>query len=74
MKSLKILKLLQQQPANFATILSNLGYSCRTRNVRGALNHLLKLSLITYTIFDKPRSKKQQYKITEAGKAFLKLQ
>lgn len=70
--ALSILKLLQEQPANLATILSHLGYSSRARNIRGALNQLIELGLIAYMIADKPRSKKQQYKITEMGKTFLK--
>ena len=67
----KILDLLLKQPANLTIILAELGYSGRARNVREALNYLLEQNLIAYTIPDKPRSKKQQYKITDQGKRHL---
>lgn len=68
----KILKFLQKQPNNLAAVLSALGYNSRVRNIRDALSNLLKQGLTSYTIPDKPRSKKQQYIITAKGVRFLK--
>jgi len=62
---LRILKLLADQPLGLGKILADFGYSAVTRNVRNAINKLLKAELITYTIPDKPRSKYQKYAITQ---------
>lgn len=69
---LKILSLIRDAPASLAHILEAFGYKVVTGNIRNALHNLLKLKLISYTIPDKPRSKKQQYKITLQGKSFAK--
>jgi ATP-dependent DNA helicase RecG len=70
--AIRILKLVEAHPVDRDVILSEFGYSTRTRNIRNAINKLLELKLIIYTIPDKARSKKQQYRITEQGKEVLK--
>ncbi len=65
---IKILNLTQESPVGLSRILEAFGYKVVTRNIRNALRKLLKLNLIAYTIPDKPRSKKQQYKLTLQGK------
>lgn len=67
-----ILELVHKQPTTRDQILSHFGYTARTRNMRSALNNLLNEKLISYTIPDKPRSKRQQYKITPQGISILK--
>ncbi|WP_372807959.1 Fic family protein [Pontiella sp.] len=52
-------------------LLSFLGYSSRTRNYESAIRHLIEMNLIEMTIPDKPRSKKQKYRLTEKGRALL---
>jgi ATP-dependent DNA helicase RecG len=66
---IKILNLAQGSPISLTHILEAFGYKVVTRNIRNALHKLLKLNLIAYTIPDKPRSKKQQYKLTLQGKS-----
>ena len=41
-------------------------------NVKQALKRLKENQFITYTIPDKPKSRNQQYTITERGRLFLK--
>ena len=67
----RLLNLIKNQPVNSAQILKDFGYKVITRNIREALNRLLKQNLAAYTIPDKPRSKRQQYKITSQGKRIL---
>ena len=69
---LKILALMQDTPIRTGDILNHFRYAVVTRNIRNALNKLLKLQLIAYTIPDKPRSKNQQYRITALGKSARK--
>lgn len=53
-------------------LLSELGYSRRTRNYETAMRRLLTLKLVEMTIPDKPRSKKQQYRLTQKGKQMIR--
>ena len=52
-------------------LLAELGYKKRTRNYVAALKKLLTCKLIEMTLPDKPRSKKQQYRLTSKGSAWL---
>jgi len=67
---LRILKLLSDQPLGLNKILVDFGYATVTGNIRNAINKLLKMGLISYTLPNKPRSKNQQYKITDKGKSY----
>jgi ATP-dependent DNA helicase RecG len=55
-------------------ILEVLGYSSRTRNYRTALGNLIDNGLILMSQPDKPRSKSQQYLISEKGMKILSKQ
>jgi ATP-dependent DNA helicase RecG len=56
---------------NTPGLLQTLGYKTRTGSFKAALSHLLALGFLEMTIPDKPRSKKQRYRITPAGRAAL---
>jgi ATP-dependent DNA helicase RecG len=64
--------LAEEESISRAKILAYFGYKVVTRNIRSAINKLLQLELIAYTIPDKPRSKAQKYRITQKGKVILK--
>ena len=67
----QILAFCSNAPASSDEIHSHLGYKTRTRNVREALAHMISLGLIEYTLPDKPKSKKQKYRLTSSGKQWL---
>ena len=52
-------------------LLSRLGLSNETRNVRRHLDPLIEARLVERTIPDKPTSRLQRYRITDAGRAYL---
>ena len=52
-------------------LLSRLGLSNETRNVRRHLEPLIDAGLVERTIPDKPTSRLQRYRITDAGRAYL---
>ena len=52
-------------------LLSRLGLSNETRNVRRHLDPLIDAGLVERTIPDKPTSRLQRYRITDAGRAYL---
>lgn len=68
----RILRLLVDGPLSKSTIASRLG----RRSVTGQLNHavrsLLERDAIAYTVPNKPRSRLQRYRLTEAGAERLK--
>lgn len=68
---LKIINIINNQLINSSQIAANFGYKTLTRNVKSALRTLLEKNLIAYTIPEKPRSKRQQYRITPMGKSTL---
>ena len=53
-------------------IMAITGRSDRTKFWHQVLNPLLEAGLIEMTIPDKPRSSKQKYRLTNAGKHLLK--
>ena len=59
------------EPQNTPGLLRTLGYKTRTGSFKAALNRLLALGFLEMTIPDKPRSKKQRYRTTPAGRAVL---
>jgi ATP-dependent DNA helicase RecG len=68
---MKIINIINNQIVNSSQIVAIFGYKTLTRNIKAALRTLLEKNLIVYTIPDKPRSKRQQYKITPLGKTLL---
>ncbi|WP_368502432.1 Fic family protein [Actinomyces sp.] len=55
-----------------AELLSQIGLSNETRNVRRHLEPLLEAGLVERTIPDKPQSRLQRYRITDAGRTYLR--
>lgn len=68
----RILRLVNTRNVNRNEIIAEFGYKALTGNIKTAIDNLLKLKLIAYTIPNKVRSKRQQYKITPEGIAYLK--
>ncbi len=66
----KIIMLLIE-PKSTPQLLVQLGYPRRTRNYEAAIKGLLDFKLIEMTFPDKPRSKNQQYRLTEKGKHLI---
>ena len=66
-----ILSLLNDVETTRTDLLSRLGLSNETRNVRRHLDPLIDAGLVERTIPDKPRSRLQRYRITDAGRAYL---
>lgn len=60
------------EPVKLIIILERFGWKHRTKFRDKFINPLLKLELLSMTIPDKPRSKSQQYVITEKGHNILK--
>lgn len=65
-----ILCLLNDVEMTRTDLLSRLGLSNETRNVRRHLDPLIDAGLVERTIPDKPRSRLQRYRITDAGRAY----
>ena len=61
----------KDRPKTGQEILAASGYSTRTGNFKRSLEKMLSLGLIEMTIPDKPRSSKQKYRLTDAGKHLL---
>ena len=66
-----ILCLLNDVEMTRTDLLSRLGLSNETRNVRRHLDPLIDAGLVERTIPDKPTSRLQRYRITDAGRAYL---
>ncbi|HVZ41047.1 MAG TPA: RNA-binding domain-containing protein [Candidatus Kapabacteria bacterium] len=68
----RLLKLAKRTPIDSQRILNELEHATLSGNVRRALDRLMKLGLLEYTIPDRPRSKLQQRRITPLGRRYLK--
>jgi ATP-dependent DNA helicase RecG len=67
----RLLKECIKEPQSTPTLLNIFGYKTRPGGFKMALSHLLALGLLEMTVPDKPRSKKQQYRTTSAGRTVL---
>ncbi|MEI6640280.1 MAG: transcriptional regulator [Chlorobium sp.] len=66
-ETMKKIIILLIEPKSTPQLLAQLGYPRRTRNFEAAIKGLLDFKLIEMTLPDKPRSKNQQYRLTEKG-------
>jgi len=66
-ETMKKIIMLLIEPKLTPQLLVQLGYPRRTRNFEAAIKGLLDFKLIEMTSPDKPRSKNQQYCLTEKG-------
>lgn len=67
----RLLKECNGNPKNSSTLLHAMGYTIRSGNFKESLPRLLVLNYIEMTIPDKPRGKKQMYRITTIGENVL---
>lgn len=67
----RVLAACAEVPLSSAEIAVVLGHKQLSGNLRKSLPELRKAGLIEYTIPDKPRSSKQKYRLTDAGKRLL---
>ncbi|MFZ4802959.1 MAG: Fic family protein [Chlorobium sp.] len=70
-ETMKKIIMLLIEPKSTPQLLVQLGYPRRTRNYEAAIKGLLDFKLIEMTLPDKPRSKNQQYRLTEKGKHLI---
>lgn len=66
-----VLEVLVKEPAGSAALLAAVGRRNRSRFREQALEPLLANGLLAMTLPDKPRSSRQQYRITDLGRAAL---
>ena len=68
----KVLRTCSKSPQSTLELMQAMGYKTRSGGLKRALTKLMNLEFMEMTIPDKPRSKNQQYRITSAGRKFLK--
>ena len=68
---LKIISILKEKDVNIQELLSGCGYSTRTGNFKKSLAVLIETGFVEMTLPDKPRSKKQKYRLTGLGRMRL---
>lgn len=73
-RRLAILALLGDTERSRAEVLSAMGLSNETRNARRHLDPLIADGLVERTIPDRPNSRLQRYRLTDAGRAYLSSQ
>ncbi len=67
----QIMEACHSAPKTAAELLKHLGYAARTGNFKRALARLVSVGLVEMSMPDKPRSRNQQYRLTEKGKNIL---
>lgn len=67
----RLLKECTDEPQSTPNLLNTFGYKTRPGGFKVALSRLLALGFLEMTIPDKPKSKKQRYRTTPAGRAVL---
>ena len=72
--AMKILLLLKEKPLSKSEIAKALGKAKPTRYLNDLMKRLLETNKVEYTIPDKPSSRLQNYRLTDAGKAALDVQ
>jgi ATP-dependent DNA helicase RecG len=66
-----ILNACEGQPCTAKELLAAAGYSQRTGNFKRAMERLLSLGLMVYTLPDTPQSRLQKYRLTALGRQWL---
>ena len=66
-----VLRACAEQPATGRELLAASGYTTRTGNFKRAVERYLAMNLLELTIPDKPRSGRQRYRLTAAGRRAL---
>ena len=61
----------QDQPCTSQQLLLAAGYTQRTGNFKRAMDRLLAMGWVAYTVPDKPQSRLQKYKLTRTGRSGL---
>ena len=69
--ALEVLTAVSERDMSRSELLTGLGLANETRNARRHLNPLLEAGLIERTVPDRPNSRLQRYRITDAGRARL---
>jgi ATP-dependent DNA helicase RecG len=67
----RVLAFVESQPRSRPEIAEHLSLKSRSGHLYKAIDHLRKLDFIELTIPDKPQSKNQKMRITDAGRAWL---
>ena len=68
----RVLALLVAQPLSRSAIADALGHQSVSAGLNRVVHHLLQDGRIAYTVPDKPNSRLQKYRITQAGQSALK--
>ena len=69
--TLKVLTAVSERDMSRSELLAGLGLTNETRNARRHLDPLLEAGLIEWTVPDRPNSRLQRYRITDAGRTRL---
>jgi len=69
--ALEVLTAVSERDMSRSELLAGLGLTNETRNARRHLDPLLEAGLIERTVPDRPNSRLQRYRITDAGRARL---
>lgn len=68
----QILLMLDQEPLSTSAITKALGYKSAPSRLKETIRELRKKKYIVFTIPDTPKSRSQKYRLTNAGRSYLK--